>query len=167
MSKISERNKELLSAEDIRSHIEYDKDTGVFVWKPRRWRSAKGVAGSLHPHGYIVITIDNVQYPAHRLAWLHYYGEWPKEELDHKDTNRSNNRIENLREATPLQNRANTAPIGESGIKGVRKRRNKWEASIIHEGVYTYLGTFDIAEEAAMSYNSKASELHGEFARVA
>lgn len=169
MGTISERNKSLMTCEELRGHLDYDKDAGTFFWKPRRWRSAKGVAGTKHPHGYIVITIDNVQYPAHRLAWLHYYGEWPKEEVDHKDTDKSNNRIENLRDATPRQNRANTAPIGASGIKGVRQKHagGKWEASIIHAGQYFYLGSFDTSEQAAAAYNAKAAEFHGEFTRAA
>lgn len=167
MSKISDQNKNALSAEQLRSHLEYCSETGVFIWKPRRWRSAKGVAGSRHPHGYVVITIDNIQYPAHRLAWLHHYGEWPMGELDHKDTNRANNSIGNLREAQPVQNRANTAPRAKSGFKGVRRKWNRWEASIVHRGVYTYLGTFDTPYEAAAAYHAKAVEFYGNFARAA
>ncbi len=156
-----------LTAERLKEHLSYDPLTGVFLWKPRRWRSAKGEAGCLNAKGYLVITIDNRQYSAHHLAWLYVFGEWPREELDHHDTNRSNNRISNLREAEPIENRANTRPRGASGFKGVRKKSSRWEASIVHRGLYIYLGTFDTPELAAASYHSKAIELYGEFARAA
>lgn len=156
-----------LTAEELRSHLTYDPLTGVFIWLPRRWRSAKGKAGCLSSKGYVVITINDRQYQAQHLAWLYFYGEWPKQELDHEDTDKSNNRIRNLREATPLQNRANTAPRSACGFKGVRKKWSRWESSIVHQGKYTYLGTFDTPEAAAAVYHAKAIELYGEFARAA
>lgn len=165
--KLSANKRAVLSADALREHVSYDARTGIFVWKRRRWRSAKGAAGCTSAKGYIVITINDIQYSAHHLAWLYHYGEWPAQELDHKDLNKSNNQISNLREALPIQNRANTKPRAASGFKGVRKKWNRWEASIVHEGNYMYLGTFDTAELAAASYESKARELHGEFARAA
>lgn len=164
---LNARKRAALNADQLREHLTYDGDTGIFIWKLRRWRSAKGEAGCLSKKGYLVITINDIQYQAQHLAWLYHYGEWPTKEIDHKDLVKSNNKIRNLREAEPIQNRANTAPTGASGIKGVRLRRGKWEASIIHMDVYFYLGTFSSSEEAADAYNKKAREFHGEFARAA
>jgi hypothetical protein len=167
MSKISKKNQDRLTAKELHNHLAYDSKTGIFTWRKRKWRSAKGKAGSLHPHGYIVITIDEVQYPAHRLAWLYHFGNWPIGELDHRDTKRSNNAIKNLREATPLQNRANARSKLKNGIKGVRKKWKNWEASIVCQGRYFYLGTHKTKLAASRAYLKKAKELHGEFARAA
>lgn len=156
-----------LTAEDLRKHLVYDPLTGIFIWLPRRWRRATGEAGCINSKGYRVIVINDRQYSAHQLAWLYVYGGWPKEELDHWDTDRSNNRIANLREAQPVENRANTQPRSASGFKGVRKKWSRWEASIVHQGKYRYLGTFDAPEEAAAAYHAKAVELYGDFARAA
>jgi HNH endonuclease len=127
----------------------------------RHWRSR------LHQCQYRVITIDDRQYNASHLAWLYVHGEWPALELDHEDTDRSNDRIGNLREAQPVENRANTKPRSASGFKGVRLRRGRAEAGILSRGKGTYLGSFDTPEEAAAAYHARAVELYGEFARAA
>lgn len=156
----------VLTAEALRGHLTYDPTTGVFLWKKRRWRRATGVAGCLNSKGYRVIVIDDRQYNASHLAWLYVHGEWPELELDHRDTNRANDRIENLREAQPEQNRANTRPRSASGFKGVRRRWSRWESSLVYKGEYFYLGTFDTPEGAADAYHAKAVSLYGEFARA-
>lgn len=154
-----------LTAERLRELLIYDPDTGMFQWKPRPYRRALAQAGSINRKGYRVITIGDRQYNASHLAWLYVYGEWPDDELDHKDTNRANDRIDNLREAEPVENRANVHPASNSGFKGVRVKRKRAEASIVTRGKGIYLGTFDTPEEAAAAYHAKAVELYGEFAR--
>ena len=88
-----------LSAERVRAVLNYDSETGIFRWKIGMGHQIAGrIAGSLHCHGYILICIDYAKYPAHRLAWAHYYGAWPRMALDHIDECKSNNKIANLRE---------------------------------------------------------------------
>jgi hypothetical protein len=67
------------------------------------------------------IRINKISYLAHRLIFLWHYGWLPKE-VDHKDTNRLNSRIENLRAATPNQNQRNKSLQcnNTSGFKNVR-----------------------------------------------
>ena len=94
-------NNQTLTAERVRYLLSYDADTGVFVWRVGRGGTrAWSVAGTLHPNGYVYIKIDGRLYLAHRLAWLYTHGAWPADQLDHRDGNKSNNCISNLREAT-------------------------------------------------------------------
>ena len=91
-------------------------------------------------------------------------------EVDHIDNNKLNNRVENLRWCSRLQNQWNKGkPVrNKSGYKCVsfRKDRNKWRSQITINNKTTHLGCFDTAEEAYTAYCKKAIELHGEFARL-
>lgn len=59
----------------------------------------KNSLGSLDKDGYLILKIKGKQFKAHRIAWLLYYGDFPKQELDHINRDRTDNRIENLRES--------------------------------------------------------------------
>ena len=94
---------------------------------------------------------------AHRLAFLYVHGFIPTL-IDHINRNKSDNRIENLRECTAAQKSANRA------AKGYTSTRGKHKAQIMHRGKNYNLGLFDTPEEAAVSYNDKRLELFGKFA---
>ncbi len=102
---------------------------------------------------------------AHRLAFLITYQYMP-EFVDHKDTIRNHNWIENLRKCTRYQNGYNRGPKKDntSGYKGVTKKGNKWQSKISYEGKEIYLGVFICKHEAAYIYNEAARKYHGEFA---
>jgi hypothetical protein len=161
------------SLERLRSVLDYDPETGLFVWRQRiNNRAPQGSrAGHLNNQGYIYISLDGRKYAAHRLAWLYVYGTWPADLIDHIDLNRANNAIGNLREATHSTNKANRlAPSNNtSGIKGVgfSKAQRKWQASICRQYKQTHLGFFETKEEAAEAYRQAATRLFGEFARAA
>jgi len=91
-----------LSAERVRSLLEYNPDTGHLYWKSDGRR-----AGSIQDKGYRTIEIDGRSYYAHRIAWLHYTGSWPDNELDHKNREKDDNSIENLRDVTRSENNKN------------------------------------------------------------
>ena len=90
--------------------------------------------------------------------------------IDHKDHNRGNNRVGNLRPATASQNAANSKlySTSTSGVKGVsfNKRRNKWKAQIRVNTNVTHIGYYANIEEAKEAYNKKALEVFGEFANI-
>ena len=90
----------------------------------------------------------------HRLHWFMVYGYIPKM-LDHIDMDRSNNRIDNLREVTNGQNMRNVKGRGKSKYLGVgwNKKRNKWQVQTRHEKVTYYIGCFDKEEDAAKAYD--------------
>ena len=177
------------TAKYVRSILNYDPITGIFHWRRRpashfrngyrarkanaaRWntRYAGTPAGHLHD-GYVRIDIDEKTYKAHHLAWLLATGNWPRKRLDHRDTNGSNNKIENLRHATHSENARNTRIYSNntSGIKGLswRKNRNCWVARITVNYKVIVVGHFKTQEQGAAALNKARKLYHGEFGRVA
>lgn len=164
------RKKISLTAELLRSLLDYDAEAGVFRWRISRGsRRAGAVAGNLRRDGYVGILVCGRLYTAHRLAWLWVTGEWPIE-VDHRDGDGSNNAWTNLRLATHAQNMSNTKKPrhNTSGFKGVHLRRQgDFSASIQHKGKTIHLGLFPTAEAAHAAYCAAAERIHGEFARAA
>lgn len=166
----------VLDAKRLREVLDYDSETGVFTWKYRAearvqwnacWVGKK--AGCIGSRGYVNIYIDNKQYKAHRLVWLYVYGCWPEEEIDHKNLCRSDNRLDNLRLATRIQNCGNQTSYknNKSGVKGIFWFQNRWCAQIQYQGQKCHLGRFRTPEEACRAYEQAAAEHFGVFARSA
>lgn len=166
-----------LSADYVRSILDYSRHTGEFRWReradaPPEWNScfAGKIAGTINQIGYRQIAINSKRYLGHRLAWLVVTGEWPNGMLDHRDMNRANNRFENLRLATKAQNMQNReAPRhNTSGHKGVYwdKSKNRWLAAIGFDGKLNFIGRFRRKEDAIAAYEQAAKRHHGEFART-
>lgn len=91
------------------------------------------------------------------------------EYTDHINNNTLDNRRENLRLATPAQNRMNSRKelrSGASQYKGVAltENRKRYMARIKIDKRTISLGTFDTDIEAAIAYNHAAKIYHGEFA---
>lgn len=159
------KNPPKLTAARLREVLSYDPETGVFT----RLITAGGMAagkktGTFEGGGYLQIQIDSTLYLAHRLAWLYVHGAWPKDQIDHINGIRSDNRIANLREATALQNHQNR-PMNRnntSGHPGVSwdKRRRKWRARIKINHKTAYLGEFENIEEAVAARVNAKAELH-------
>lgn len=163
----------MVTQKRLKQLLSYDPKTGLFTrLVGRRGPNARAgdVAGCDNGQGYIRIYVDGKPYKGHRLAWLYMTGEWVPE-VDHENTDRSDNRWDNLREATRAQNRTNCGPYKNctSGLKGVSfyKRTGKWKAQIQSGGKKVGLGYFVTKEAAHAAYVSAAHELHGEFARAA
>lgn len=158
-----------LTQEQLKALLSYDPDTGIFKWLDcNRNHRDDNVAGSKRLNGYISIRVDYSLYYAHRLAWLYMTGDWPKDQIDHINRTRDDNRFCNLREATLAQNNLNSKIRSDSqiGLKGAyrQKGKNRFYSKITYRGELYRLGYFDTAEEAHEAYCKKADELHGEFA---
>lgn len=144
-----------LTQDELKSLLMYDPATGVFIWRVTRSpKVVKGsVAGSVNNEGYHHIKFNNVNYKAHRLAWLYMYGVWPSDGIDHINRVRNDNRIENLRLATKTQNGQNRSisKANTSGVTGVTwyKKSQRWRAQIRVDMQHIYLGTYDTIEDAA------------------
>jgi len=92
----------------------------------------------------------------------------PSEIVDHKDGNPLNNRRDNLRLATKVDNQRNSRKPknNTSGYKGVYKHAGRWVAMIRTNENKKHLGRFDTPEEAYEAYCEAAKKYHGEFARL-
>jgi hypothetical protein len=160
-----------ITASDVRQMLDYDPQTGIFVWKVWRGRTNKigKVAGTSDRMGYRKIMLGGRFYMAHRLAWLYVHGEWPPVYMDHINGDTSDNRIANLRPATHTQNALNKGMHrnNTSGYKGVVwiKSRGYWTATIQVNGKRRRLGVFDSKEAAHEAYSAAAREHFGEWAR--
>ena len=96
--------------------------------------------------------ILGIRYSGHRLAWLMVYGRWPNEMIDHINGDRSDNRIENLREISAAENHYNLGvpKSNKSGCVGVyRSKEGNWCAEITKHSKKVHLGTFASLLEAA------------------
>lgn len=170
-----------INCEILKSLISYDEESGVFTWLPRDramfesdrsfkvWntRYSGKRAGGIS-NGYPSIAIHGVHYYAHRLAWLYHYGTWPSGEIDHQNGDRSDCRINNLRDVSRLVNQqnlrnrfANTAPMPLGVYFNERKVARRYSASIRLNGKSKHLGYFDTPELAHQAYVS-AKRIHHE-----
>ena len=159
----------------LKELLHYDPVTGIFTWITRKAQRIHvgDVAGWANGKGYLKVEIDGRGYFLHNLAWLYMTGEWPARQVDHKNCVGSYNAWDNLREATAVENGANTrlSKRNTSGFKGVHFRQKKrgtkrWQAYIRKNRQLKHLGYFYTPEEAHAAYVTAASELSGEFARA-
>ena len=152
---------------DLLDTFDYDPSTGNLVWRDNGVNRRPGKAAGNLNLGYREVEWRGVRYYCHKLVWLIIYGTVPYE-IDHIDCDKLNNRIENLREATRVDNGANRRMTvrNTSGSKGVtwNKRAGKWQASCGRVG--GYIGMFDTKEAAALAYAEAAARRYGEFARA-
>lgn len=155
-------DKQPLTHERLLEQMQYDPLTGVMRRRACRYASAVGApAGSLSG-GYLRASIDGVSYYVHRLAWFYVAGVWPSRQLDHKNFDRTDNRIANLREVSAKQNieHRHKPCTNTSGFKGVSLDRTKWRAQIYQHGKPVFLGLFMDKAEAYATYTAGAARLH-------
>lgn len=181
----------------LKADLDYNPDTGLFTWKPRRreefssdrafkifhgkyaGKPAGSVKVSKDGHACVVIRLRKVLFYAHRLAWAYVHGEAPPL-LDHKNGDATDNRIENLRPATISVNNRNASmsKANTSGINGVvyLKEKKRWRAQATElvdgKRKSISIGTFMTKQEAAearKAWNEKNgySKRHGGSLNVA
>lgn len=164
---------EKLTVERLYEVLDYDPETGEFIWKVRQ-KASRGwnpkyvgkLAGTVDKHDslvYLRISIDSVDYKAHRLAWLYSYGAWPQNQIDHRDGDGLNNRLENLRDVADALNMVNkvvyrNSPSGVSGVTW-RSDRGKWLAGVHKGGKLHWIGLFTDLADAETAVIAKRAEL--------
>lgn len=99
-------------------------------------------------------------------------------EIDHINRDKLDNRKSNLRIVTKQQNSLNRnkpkfkiTAEKVSIYKGVswisnKKRIKRWRSYISFKGKHYFIGLFKEEKDAALAYNKKAIELHGNFAKL-
>lgn len=165
-------NMKEITQSDVINALIYDKDSGLFYW-----RNASGKHKEIPPNtlaggkgfkGYWVIKLFGNVCKAHRLAWLYVYGKWPQNMIDHKDRNKLNNAIDNLREASPRENAVNSKIFitNKSGYRSVywEKDRRMWGVSMRNnENKHIRIGRYKNLQEAVLASCEARNRLYGEF----
>jgi len=156
----------MITQDFLKAYLRYEPDTGRFF----KFKDDGGeieVGHRQHRDGYIFVSIDGKKHQAHRLAWLYVYGSLPDSDIDHRDRNKANNIISNLREANDSQNSMNRGiqSNNTSGFPGVtwNKSAGKWQAQAKLNRKVHYLGLFKEVLDAAAAYEQFRDKWHGEF----
>lgn len=159
---------EVITKELLLDTFQYEN--GKLLWKKNRNSLLVGKeAGNVNYQGYRRISINKKFYLAHRLVWLMHNDTLPNY-IDHKDGNKDNNCIENLRAVTCGQNRNNSKTRSDynSRIKNVRwsKTKRKWEVRLTVHGKYKTLGAYVDIELAQLVAIEARNKFHREYAYV-
>ena len=107
-----------------------------------------------------------------RKYYMHRFLMGAKEgqEVDHINSDKLDNRRENLRLCTRIENAHNKSiqSNNTSGYKGVywSKAARKWQAYVTIDRKAKYLGLFEDKKDAARAYNQAALNNYGEFAKL-
>ena len=146
-----------ITLEQANEKVSYDPETGVFTLRNsgKPYLAKDGV-------GYRIIAFGRVKVLQHRLAFLFMTGQWPKQNVDHINGDRLDNRWANLRDVPQRVNCQNKAGVRNgSKVLGANFNANAWEARINIGGKALYLGRFKTQQEAHDAYARKADELSG------
>lgn len=140
--------------ERLRQTVRYEPDTGRFF---RIKRDGSEVEKTLRAKGeYLHLSIDYVQLRANRVAWALVHGVWPSGLVDHKNGDKNDNRIDNLRDVNNSINAQNRVSGNVRRVVdlplGVYPQGKRYKAKICIDGVYTNLGVFTTPDEAAAAY---------------
>jgi len=167
-----------LPAQDVLLQLlSYDPETGKLFWKERGvdWFVAKTASRSRSlcalwnkryagseafttiSDGYKTGSICGENFKAQRVIWKMNFGDDP-EQIDHIDGDRSNNRLDNLRDVSAAENARNRclAKNNKTGVIGVyRWRQGRFSYWVAHLGGKNQ-AYFDNFEEAVAA--RKAAE---------
>lgn len=118
--------------------------------------------------GYVKVKIEGKTFTLHRIIFAMHHGFCPKM-VDHKNQDKLDNRIENLRPCSRQENVVNSKVRVDNpyGYKGVtfHKASGKFAAQTMWNQKRIHIGLFNTIEEAAQAYNSKLKELSPDFAQ--
>lgn len=159
----------MLTAKELKRILHYNPKTGIWtrIFSNGRSDLVGSICKCVDGYGYVQIRIGKQRLKAHRLAFLYMIGKFPKQEVDHIDLNRANNKWSNLREATKRQNMMNMKVRRDNvvGLKGVTRTKDGFMVRIVVDGKRKYIGLFGNQFDAHRAYLKEAKKHFGLFAR--
>lgn len=145
---------------DASGKLFYKVDSGI-------WGRIKAgtVAGGIRPDGYLEVRLKQRLFLVHHVIWALNHGAWPQGLMDHINGNRTDNRIQNLRDVCDRVNAENKHAHQSNNklrLLGVtyRRNRNTYTAKINVCGKCHYLGEFKLPEQAHKAYLAAKRRLH-------
>lgn len=160
----------MITQAELHQLVSYDPDSGEMFWKSPMGKVKAGKKISCKDsRGYVVVRLNGTLYRVHRLAWVYINGDHDFQLIDHINGIKSDNRIENLRACSYLENARNLAKrkSNKTGFKGVswNAEKAKFKAVTSINGKQKFLGYFDDAIEASNAYINFTKNNFGEFFR--
>ncbi|NBT31688.1 MAG: HNH endonuclease [Rhodobacteraceae bacterium] len=171
--------KPLPDIDTLHQLLRYEPETGKLYWKPRyssdethqkqlnRWngaRAGKEAFTAVAVNGYKQGRINSKTFYAHRVIMAMVDGEWPPQDVDHINRDRTDNRLCNLRSVTRSENMHNTKTPSHntSGHVGVSwyKSECRWVARVWANGQTIHLGRFTRKADAIAARKTAEAE-HG------
>jgi len=150
------------TVDEVRRALRYEPDTGKLFW---RWRDdianhvnrrfAGKEAFTAVSGGYRIGGFKGKVYTAQTMVWVIQNGEWPAGKIWRSSDDKSDNRVENLRDSVrgggrKVGSMSSKQKNNKSGYVGVCfiETLGKWTAYVSKGGKQIRLGYFDQIEDA-------------------
>ena len=130
-------------------------------------RNKKRLILKPHKHNYLMIKLwknnKGKNYNIHSLVAICFLNHIPNKftnVIDHIDSNKFNNKLENLRIITMRENISKDKKNKTSKFTGVRFKSKKYEAQITINNKQHYLGRFNCEFKAHLCYINKLKSIN-------
>jgi hypothetical protein len=148
----------MITADQLREHVHYDPETGIFTPVKSRSGVRTVVLGSTTGR-YLRFELLGHIHANHVWAWLYMTGAFPEKplQIDHINGEKDDNRWENLRLGPAQHNCWNRRSVAGYSWN---KKDQKYKARIMVSGRAVSLGSYQTWAEARAAYLTAKDKLH-------
>ena len=125
----------------MKKNYTYDAKSGRLT-SSRLGRAIRGAKRDKKGYLYVNCKIDkrSIHVALHHAVWAVCKGRWPKQQIDHINGNKQDNRIENLREVSDGENKMNMVypwkPNARTELPGVYKNSGGYQIKVASNRYY-------------------------------